>query len=121
MPSLPTRIGRALTGLLAIWCLGCTSYDVLLAHLLRGPDAGQSCIMADETPPNAPEGTSTVQAAADDVRISTDGCGCSRCVAVEVSSPPRALDPQRTPEGAERVVGTALSVDREPLVPPPLG
>jgi hypothetical protein len=121
MPSLPTRIGRALTGLLAIWCLGCTSYDVLLERLLRGPDAGQSCIMSDETPPNAPGGTSTVQAAADDLRISSVGCGCSHCVAVEASSPPLALDPQLVPEGAERVVGTALTVDRKPLVPPPLG
>ena len=115
--SLTTRVSRAGFGLMAIWCLGCTSFDVMIDVLLRGETTRAGCVMAGEAQAPIISGVSAVQTPSSD---DSSGCGCDHCVAVQANATEVTLDPQATPETAQRRLGSALSVEREPLVPPPI-
>src|SRR5437016_2919748 len=117
--SLTVRISRAGFGLLAIWCLGCTSFDVLLDALLRNSAGARAeCAMpGDAAPTRAPQGTA-VQPQPND--MSAAECGCDHCIAVQADKTEVLVAPHVTPESLQHELGSALSVTREPLVPPPI-
>ncbi|MEX2154204.1 MAG: hypothetical protein WD825_12765 [Gemmatimonadaceae bacterium] len=118
--SLSTRISRAVFGVLSIWCLGCSSLDIIIDRLVHGGGDASGCVMSDDAPaPAGGDGTSIVEPTRD--RTGLDGCGCDRCVAVQTPATGLAATPHPTPESVEHRLGSALSVYREPLVPPPIG
>jgi hypothetical protein len=111
-------VSRAVFGVLAIWCLGCTSFDVILDQLVHGARATSGCVMGDDAPvPSGHDATSSVQ---ESVARAASGCGCDHCVAVQPVVTALALPPHPTPETIEQELGSALNVFREPLVPPPI-
>lgn len=114
--SLTKRLSRAGFGLLAVWCLGCTSFDVVIQALLTG-DSPAGCAMAGASDVQIPIGESVVSAEDSD---SSRGCGCGHCIAVQADPTEVAVVPHRTPETVQHRPGSATSVDQEPLVPPPI-
>ena len=121
-PSPLTRASRALTALLTVWCLGCSAFDPIIAHL-AGIDAGMIC-GADDI------GTGSVVSTGADGETATvvpvDGhgesqvvCDCQSCAAPAPALVADAADPSPAPgtDAADRV--TPPGLDREPLVPPP--
>src|SRR5438046_8399190 len=117
--SIMVRISRAGFGLLAIWCLGCTSFDVLLEGLLRdhvGTRAG--CVMPGDDAPHSASHISADQQRSNDMAVT--GCGCDHCITVQVARTAVIVAPHPAPESVQHQLGSALSVTREPLVPPPI-
>jgi len=118
-PSLTARVSRAGFGLLAIWCLGCTSFDVLLDALLReNVGARAACVMPGDATPQSASHASVIQSQSNDA--SAPGCGCDHCIAVQVAKTEVVVAPHAAPESVHHKLGSALSIAREPLVPPPI-
>ena len=118
MSALPNRVARLTTALLTVWCLGCSSFDALVDHLLgRAPST--ACVSASDAPNRT--GTSAVLAA-DDQLGATDavGCCCDHCVALRTaaSMPLRAPSPEV--QVFETLIKMLRSIESVPLVPPPL-
>ena len=117
--SLIVRTSRAILGVLSIWCLGCTSLDIVLSEVLCGSASAAACV----TPTDAAEQTAGDSVSS--VRQADDGrqtaCGCDHCVAVQAPAAFAAAPPRLTPESVAHVPSDAPSVFREPLVPPPIG
>jgi hypothetical protein len=112
-------MSRAVFGVLSIWCLGCSSLDIIIDRLVHGGAQTSECAMSDDAPAQSnTDGIPIVQASPD--RTSLGGCGCDHCVAVQTPATVLAAIPHPTPEGVEHHVGSAPSVYREPLVPPPI-
>lgn len=104
--SISVRLSRAWFGFMAIWCLGCSSFDVVIDELL-GHDtvrASYGVIVAQQSP--SPDDSS--------------GCGCDHCIAVECDATDASMTPHARPQTLQYVSGSALSVAREPQVPPPI-
>jgi hypothetical protein len=117
--SLSTRMSRAVFGVLSIWCLGCSSLDIIIDRLVHGGGQATGCAMSDDAPVQSnSDDTSVVQSSPD--RTGLAGCGCDHCVAVQTPATEIAVIPHPTPESVEHNLGSALSVYREPLVPPPI-
>ncbi|HEU4996136.1 MAG TPA: hypothetical protein VFT29_15070, partial [Gemmatimonadaceae bacterium] len=117
--SLPTRVSRAVFGLLSIWCLGCTSLDVIIDRLVHHDAAASGCVMADDAPvQGSGNGTPTMQPSVDHSVVA--GCGCDHCIAVQTPATAVAVAPLPTPDAVEHRLGNQLDVAREPLVPPPI-
>ena len=111
---LTARLSRAAFGLLAVWCLGCTSFDVVFQALIAGaPRAG--CAMSAEVPVQS--GHNVASSPSTD---SSRGCGCDHCIAVQGDPTELALVPVGTPDTVQHRPGSPVSVTREPLVPPPI-
>lgn len=114
--SISVRLSRAGFGLMAIWCLGCTSFDVLIEELLRGDAALAGCVMAgDGQTPSSADASSVRSQPVDE-----PSCGCDHCIAVQVGATEVAMAPHGTPDTLQQASGSALSIDREPHVPPPI-
>lgn len=113
-------MSRAVFGVLSIWCLGCSSLDIIIDRLVHGDIATAGCVMADDPPVPSESGReSRIQQRADAAALA--GCGCDHCVATPTPATTLAVLPHPTPDTVEHKLGSALSVDREPLVPPPIG
>ena len=115
--SITTRLSRAGFGLLAIWCLGCSSFDVMIDALLRGETNSSGCVMPGDAPTPVSAAGSKVQSPPSD---DSSGCGCDHCIAVQTEPMDVDRAPHTTPETLQHRLGSAISVDREPLVPPPI-
>jgi hypothetical protein len=113
--SFLTRAARLAFGLQAVWCLGCTSLDSVLARILQGPAAVVDCMTVSASPAHATG--AVVESAAS---RADDGCGCSHCVAVQAPGSDIAAGPQPTPETVQTRLGLALAVHRDPLMRPPI-
>ena len=117
--SFPTRLSRAVVGVLSMWCLGCTSLDILIDRLVHGNVPMSECAKADDAPAQSgTDGAPSVKTSADDPMLG--GCGCDHCIAVQTPATTLAAVQHPTPETVEHKPGSALSVAREPLVPPPI-
>lgn len=117
--SLPTRLSRAVVGVLSVWCLGCTSLDIIIDRLVHGGATMAGCVRAEDAPVEpGRDGVPTVQQSEADPAF--EGCGCSQCIAVQAPATALARAPHPTPNAVEQQLGGALRVDREPLVPPPI-
>ena len=119
------RFVHALTALVTVWCLGCSAFEPLVGGLLGGEVASEMTCGGDP----APAGTASVQAA-DAGRGASIGapashdargydCGCQSCHApsprVASASIPRAA----AASAESATARSFLSIEREPLVPPP--
>jgi len=127
-PSIALRLVRSMTALITVWCLGCSSYEPMLGALLGSVDsAGMSCDgkggMEDQTS-SVPESSSDSPSTAS-VSASTNGsqhsfsCGCQSCQAASPSTLGVASTPFTPPRPPHSLFVNFLSVEREPLVPPP--
>ena len=118
-----TRSLRALTALLAVWCLGCSAYDQLLAGVLPGSD-GRVMVCAAEQEASAVLTTVAEDGASAMVAPSSDrddgaSCGCETCIAPAPTSLVIAPLPVPLPSQPHADLATPHSVVRTPLVPPP--
>jgi hypothetical protein len=117
--SLSVRLAHALFGLMAIWCLGCTSFDALVDGLAGGTNSvAGSCMTVAGSSQQPDSGRSVSVHAAVDQQADLD-CGCAHCVSVEAQVSPLIAAPHPIPETVVSILGRALFVNREPLVPPP--
>jgi hypothetical protein len=125
-----SRALRALTALVTVWCLGCSSFEPLLASLLgeegvggmacasesaiRGPRPGRSAGAAND-------GRLAVNAvAALDTEAHRDfNCGCQSCIAMSLPALLVDAGPSVVPSVPASEPLTLVSIEREPLVPPP--
>lgn len=117
--SLPIRVAHAFFGIMAIWCLGCTSFHALVDGLAGETNSvTASCMTAagSSERPNS-DGIPSVRANAE--QEAGLGCGCAHCVSVEAPVSPLVAAPHPIPETVVSILGRALLVNREPLVPPP--
>jgi len=97
--------------MLAVWCLGCSSFDLLIDRMAGGDGGSESCMTA------AASGSGpSIGAIAHRSQI----CGCDHCVAIR--STPSVIDPVMppAPHTIARIVESPPSVVRTPLHPPPV-
>jgi hypothetical protein len=127
-PSIALRVVRSLTALITMWCLGCSSYGPMLSALVGSVgSAGMACDgssgMEDATS-KAPSAstdaswTASVPASAEGWQHSIS-CSCQSCHATSPAAIGLATAPLSPPRPSPSSVVNFLSVDREPLVPPP--
>ena len=114
--SFTTRLSRAGVGLVAVWCLGCTSFDLVI-NALDGDTPRAGCAMAGASDAQVQTGESMLSSEAS---ADSRGCGCGHCIAVQADPTEVVVVPHRTPNSAQHWRGPATSVDREPLVRPPI-
>ena len=119
--SLLFRTGHPMFAILAIWCMGCSSFDTLLDQAFGGSASAQSvCMTADVSQDLATQALiPAVQAEGD--QGDELGCGCSHCVGVSAVAASASIVGHPTPEALIGKIGRALRADRQPLVPPPQG
>lgn len=118
-----TRALRALTALLAVWCLGCSAYDQFFAGLFPGSD-GRVMVCAAErdasvgvTAAAQSGGLATVAPSSD--RDDGASCGCETCIAPVPTALVIAPLPVLLPSQPYADPASLRSVVRTPLVPPP--
>lgn len=126
--SVALRVVRSITALITMWCLGCSSYEPMLSTLFASAgSAGMSCdgnggmedvtSAAPSAPSDSPKETA-ISAAANGSQHSIS-CSCQSCHAAS----PTALGVATAPPSPARpplsTLVNFLSVEREPLVPPP--
>jgi hypothetical protein len=119
--SLFSRANHSLFAILAVWCLGCSSFDMFLDSAFGVSERpGPTCMSADmsQGPAQSPA-VSTLRS--ENSQTSADGCGCSHCAGVRTLAASVSPVPQAKPKVLAATIGRALRVDREPLVPPPQG
>jgi hypothetical protein len=121
------RVGRGLTALITVWCLGCAGFEPIVDSLLGfGTASGMAC--ASETNATGtmsamdmakmPQSSSSVSAPSDGHRGFDCGCGqsCQSASPAQASAPPQ-IGP--APRLAAADVPQLRSVARAPLLPPP--
>lgn len=124
-PSRVTRTLRSITGLLMVWCLGCSAYDPLIAALVPALDGRVMVCAADESAEMASvvmaaDGAERAIGATADRQGESDAtCGCDSCHAPAVALHAVAMPPAALPHQPSSEPGIPPSVDRTPLVPPP--
>lgn len=114
------RAMRAAAGLVAIWCLGCTAFEPLLDQLIGSRGSAASCASMDDMASHDLSAPSSIREAIAPTDQGVMGCGCDHCVAVQTAPTEVAIVPQPLPTEVASLVGAPLTIDREPLVPPPL-
>jgi hypothetical protein len=124
-PSRVTRMLRCITGLLMVWCLGCSAYDPLIAALVPALDGRVMVCAADEPAEmasvvTAADGIERAIGAPSDQQGESDAtCGCDSCHAPAVALHAVVMPPAALPHQPSSEPGIPPSVDRTPLVPPP--
>jgi hypothetical protein len=124
-PSPLIRVGRALLGLVTLWCLGCSSYEPILGSLFGNAigakmDCGTDMSMssASEATPTAPDDGQPAILAASNARSFDCGCGGScHAPSPEPSVVATMIAPMPTAEPHQPSVPAAVT--RAPLLPPP--
>ena len=120
MGSLSNRLARLITATLTVWCLGCSSFDLLLDHLL-GKDNASTVSCMSESSDGSTSGVSMV--ASTEAAPSSDaiGCGCTHCVALRTAASTPGVTPPVAMQEFAALIDHPLSIEPVPLVPPPLG
>jgi hypothetical protein len=119
MQSLVTRFGRLLFAFLAVWCLGCNSFEMFASAF--GQDQSMSACSDDAASQNVSgEKQLTIAASsANQASPISPGCGCDHCVGTEIIVaevlPIEGLLPPPLNDAAQ----FPALVTREPAVPPP--
>ena len=118
MNTLPNRLARLSTALLTVWCLGCSSFDVLLAHVFGRTGASVvSCMTAADTPTDA---LTMMSVSEREIARDAIGCGCDHCVALRTVASMQVRAPSPEVQIYLAVIDIVRSVEPIPLVPPPL-
>lgn len=125
-PSSFVRAGRALVGLITLWCLGCSSYEPLLSALLGEKGTTMMVCNGDMTPPTASDASTASDrhhaARAVSVAVNDRGfdCGCGgSCHAPSPAFAAIAAPLSRVAGVDQQQPSEPLSVARTPLLPPP--
>ena len=113
------RIGRLLFGLLAIWCLGCNSFE-MLAGALKQSESMVACSDRSASSAMVHDDAPSVSAPASNQSSRVDqGCGCDHCVGTEIIVAQVTPPPRDVPESFNVIAQFPAKVTREPFVPPP--
>lgn len=116
------RVSRILTGVIAVWCLGCSAFDPIIG-LLAGADASAVMLCgADEVRPvTGPQSGPAIPSvsAASDATQPMSVCDCQSCCAPAPISLMLAADRSTSPRIDPADIVAPLSLARQPLVPPP--
>ena len=120
MGSLPNRLARLITATLTVWCLGCSSFDLLLDHLL-GKDLASTVSCMQELSSGPIDAVATI--GSHEVAVAKDaiGCGCTHCVALRTIAFAPGVKPPIAVQEFAALIDHHLSIEPVPLVPPPLG
>ncbi|MEJ7810250.1 MAG: hypothetical protein WKG32_07495 [Gemmatimonadaceae bacterium] len=130
-PSHLTRATRALTALVTVWCLGCSAFEPMFAALTGSLTVTSMVCASDGRPSDSTDIVTTLDVRTDALAVSAifsgdeppgPGYDCDCAGSCHAPSPPAlAATPDRHPPpsvpSAEPT--TLLSIEREPLVPPP--
>lgn len=111
------RFGRFLVAFLAIWCLGCNSFDTLAIAMTSATMV--PCSDSPSSNAERQQAQPTISAHASNQSSIEKGCGCDHCVGrdiVVMSAPPIEL---AHPEAFNLLRQFPAKVSREPSVPPP--
>ncbi len=119
MRSLSNRLARLITATLTVWCLGCSSFDVLLDHLL-GRDGGSPISCMSEAGTGSVDGAMITASGEEQGVRDAIGCGCSHCVALRTAASAPLRAPATPPQNFAALIAYPVSVEPIPLVPPPL-
>lgn len=122
--ALLLRSTRALVGLVTIWCLGCASFEPLLASLLGGSASTlMSCdleIQAGSVATSGATDAHSIGTVSPTTQSRSFDCGCGgACHAPSPASKAPATSVSPLARIAQFEPSAPLSVVRIPLVPPP--
>jgi hypothetical protein len=124
-PTTAVLIARAFTGLVTIWCLGCSGYEPLLNALL-GTGAVMTCAseMSEGTEPGAmsaavASASNTAELTAAESSPRGFDCGCGSCHAPSPRTPVQAGGSSARPFVVGAPIIEPVSVSRAPVAPPP--
>lgn len=124
-PALVLRLTRAIVGLVTVWCLGCSSYESILASIL-GTSAGMTCgsdaisdsdPAAKAAPSDGGQASVSISAPANE-RAYDCGCGGS-CHAPSPRSLATTIATSPIPTVEPFAPAAPQSITRAPLLPPP--
>ncbi len=118
MSTVANRLARLSTAFLTVWCLGCSSFDVLLDYVFGSVvPSTVSCMSASETPTVTP-----AMMAGSELSVARDaiGCGCNHCVALRTIASAQTRAPSREAQTYLAVIDSVRNLAPIPLVPPPL-
>src|SRR5687767_9672043 len=110
------RLGRLLTAVLAVWCLGCSSFDMLAGALKSGSVA--ACADSSGPTGGAPEAAASVTASSPS-STADQGCGSDHCAGTETVAARHSPLESAMPESFKLPRQFPAKVAREPSVPPP--
>jgi hypothetical protein len=121
------RALRSLTALITVWCLGCSAFEPLLERALRGAGgAGMRCESDESMATSSTAVAAPIDATSRLETIPSDGpaqrafsCGCQSCQSVSVTQLAVIVVPVQRFEIPSAPPTALLSIEREPLVPPP--
>lgn len=113
------QVGRTLFAILAVWCLGCSSFDILVEQL--SASAVTPC--TDESRGSSPSenGAANVlmSVASSDKSTMSGNCGCTHCVGVEPVVFAVVVPHRPMPEAFQKIIENPMRISTEPAVPPP--
>ena len=110
------RALMALTGLVTIWCLGCSGFEPLLDAFVDS--SAQPSMACSETETGSDE-TPTIGAVPVSSTSGSVVCGCQFCGAVSLPVLAMFTAALPIPSTLDDQPVALLSVEREPVVPPP--
>lgn len=126
-PGPLTRLVRACTALVTVWCLGCCGYEPVLEAML-GAEAGSIMQCGRDDGLAQPADVSAARTAGSGMMVATvvhpagspaSACGCQNCNAPTPVPAVLGLLPAPEPGATAMEASSLPSVARSPLVPPP--
>ena len=119
-PTASSLLVRLFTGLITVWCLGCSGFDPLLDSLV-GSSSDMICGSAMTMSQSPMDGGGSSSATTVSEASSTRGfdCGCGWCSAASPQSWNVEIAPVSPPTLASMIVIAPPSVTRSPIAPPP--
>ena len=106
---------RVITGLITVWCLGCSGFDPLLSALL-GSTRAMNCVSEMSAATGSQPGTVSIQDSSPERGFD---CGCDSCYAASPVMWIAMSDEPQRPEAMSLAVVEPVSITRIPSVPPP--
>ena len=111
------RFGRFLIAFLAVWCLGCNSFDTLAVAVTSGGMV--SCSESSSSTSATHEAQPTISSQASTPSGVEQGCGCDHCVGTDIAAVSVRPVELPAPESFNLLQQFPAQVSREPAVPPP--
>jgi hypothetical protein len=122
-PSLLALLGRTLTGLLTVWCLGCSGFDPILGALFGASGSTvMNCAseMGMSSTPDDADGAGAASTIRDAGRADRGfDCGCGGCYSASPIQWTVIVDRAQTRRIDALAPVEPMSVTRTPVVPPP--
>ena len=116
-PGPAVLVSRVLTGIITIWCLGCSAFDPIFDLALGGGRSAMSCA-SEMSSASRDLGAGSVVSAEHSGARGND-CGCGSCHSASPQSIALAAQTPAAPRAEPVVLTVAISVSRAPVAPPP--